>query len=121
MAHRSINVAQDFVYAGRDGYVPHLERLLRAHARGEEVLHAAVIVVEGHHAVASVGERPGGVQDSLQYGVELQALVDAKAGLAQPGQTLPQRLILSLQPVGLVHGWVASLSVWGTDLRVRRI
>ena len=49
------------------------------------------------------GQRPGGVQNALQHRVEVKALVDAQAGLGQPGQPVPQLRYLPLPLFGLVH------------------
>ena len=51
-------------------------------------------VQEGDDAVACPGKRPGAVQDSLEHRLEIEALVDAQAGLGKPGKPLPQRFIL---------------------------
>ena len=56
---------------------------------------------EGHQrAIEGPGQRTGAVYDPLQNAVEVEAPVDAKAGLAQPGEAVPQRLIFSPQLVG---------------------
>ena len=54
---------------------------------------------EGDHAVAGQGEDTCRVQHLTQHGVQVQALVDAQAGLAQPGQPFPQGPGLSQQVV----------------------
>ena len=51
---------------------------------------------------ASVSDRAG-VQNALQHRVEVKALVDAQAGLGQPGQPVPQLRYLPLPLFGLVH------------------
>ena len=57
-------------------------------------------VVEGHQrAIAGLGQRTGAVYDPLQNGVDVEAPADAKAGLAQPGEAVPERLIFSPQIV----------------------
>ena len=58
------------------------------------------IVEEGHHPVASSRQRPGRVQDPLHHRVEIQAVVDAQAGLAQLGQAPTQSLYLRIASGG---------------------
>ena len=70
---------------------------------GEEVLYPSGLVKERDHPVAGLRQRPGGVQHALQHRVEVEALVDAQAGLAQPGQPFPQGLVLSQQVVFPCH------------------
>ena len=93
------------------GQVPQLLRLPGGHPGGEEVPNPSRIVEEGDHPVAGAGQRPGGVQDPLQHRVQVQALVDAEAGLAQPGQPVPQRLILLRQVVGVLQLFT-SIGLW---------
>ena len=59
---------------------------------------------EGHQgAIAGPGQRTGAVYDPLQNGVDVEAPADAKAGLAQPGEAIPQRLIFSPQHGGFLE------------------
>ena len=54
-------------------------------------------------AVAGAGQQTGAVQHLLATPrIRVQALVDAQAGLAQPGQAVSEGLILSRQVVGLL-------------------
>ena len=53
--------------------------------------------------VAGAGQGPGAVQDSLEHRREVQAPVDAQAGLGEGGQPLPQRLDLLGQLVCPVY------------------
>ena len=69
---------------------PQPRRLLRGHARGEEVAGNPGGVVEGDDAVAGGGEGAGRVQDALEHGLHVQVLGDAQAGLAEQRQPLPQ-------------------------------
>ena len=75
---------------------PQLPGLLRGHPRGQELLHPAPVVEEGHHAVAGRCQRPGGVEHALEHGFEFQALVDAQAGLAEARQPLLERLEIAV-------------------------
>ena len=69
----------------------------------EEVLYPPPVVQEGDDPVAGAGQRPGAVQDPLEHGVEVQALVDAQAGLAEAGQPLPQGLVFPGQLICVSH------------------
>ena len=77
---------------------PQPGRLLRGHARGEEVAGNPGGVVEGDDAVAGAGEGTGRVQDALEHGLHVQVLGDAQAGLAEQGQPLPQFRYLPVSP-----------------------
>ena len=86
--------------------------------RGEEVLPVAGVVRKGHHAVTGAGQGTGTVQDTLEQRVEAQAPVDAQAGLAEPGEPLPQRLdfpqqfVLPVRPstsIGSITGQLCHL------------
>ena len=91
--------------------VPQLSGLLGGHPGGEEVLYPSRIVEERNHTVACAGQGPGTVQDTLQHRLEVEALIDAKAGLAQPGEAVPQGRYLPFTLFGAVH--VPNLySVW---------
>ena len=82
------------------GQVPKPRALFGGDAGGDEGLYAPG-VVEGHQrAIAGPGQRTGAVYDPLQNGVEVEAPADAKAGLAEPGEALPQRLVFSPQHGG---------------------
>ena len=54
--------------------------------------------------VAGSRQRPGRVQHPLQHRGVVEALVDAQAGLAQPGQALPQDLVVPFHPRHLRRG-----------------
>ena len=69
----------------------------------EEVLYPPRVVQEGDDPVARPGQRPGAVQDPLEHRPEVQALVDAQAGLAEAGQSLPQGLIFPGQLICVFH------------------
>ena len=77
--------------------------LFRSQPGGDEVLYPPRLVQQGDDAVAGAGQRAGAVQDPLQHRVEVEALVDAQAGLAQPGQPVPQLRYLPLKIVCLFH------------------
>ena len=68
------------------------------------VLYAPGVVpkaTKGHQrAIAGPGQRTGAVYDPLQHGIVVEIFGDAKAGFAQPGEAIPQRLIFSPQTVG---------------------
>ena len=59
-----------------------------------------MLVEGGNPAVAGTGQRPGAVDDLLQDDVQVQALIDAQAGLAQPGQTVLEDRYLWVARVG---------------------
>ena len=80
-----------------------LPALLGSQPGIEEVLYPPGIVEEGDDPVAGAGQRSGAVQDSLQHRLEVQALVDAQAGLAEAGQALPQRLVFPGQITSVTH------------------
>ena len=71
-------------------HLPQPLRLGCGKAGGQEVLHSPCRVQGGHHAVLSAGQRPGAVQDPLQNRVQLQAVADEEAGLAEAGLALQQ-------------------------------
>ena len=84
--------------------------LFGSQAGGDEVLQLPLPVQGGNpaHPRAGQGARP--VHDPLEHDVQVQVFGDADAGLAQPGEPLPQGLILAeqiafflqlLTPVGL--------------------
>ena len=78
---------------------PEQFRLLASQPGGQEALHPVLMVEQGHHAVAGASQGPGGVQRPLEDTIEVEALVDAEAGLAEPRQTLLQGLDLPVPVV----------------------
>ena len=70
------------------GQVQKLPVLFGRHPGEEEVPGTTRVVQEGHHSVAGSRQRPGRGQDPLHHRGVVEALVDAQAGLAQPGQAL---------------------------------
>ena len=82
---------------------PYALRLLRGHAGSEERVHRSRVIEEGDDAVAGAAEQARAVQHLLQDGVELEALVDAEAGLAEAREALAKGLVLALQVAGLGH------------------
>ena len=80
-----------------------LPGLLGSQPGVEEVLYPPPVVQEGDDPVAGAGQRPGAVQDPLQHRPEVQALADVQAGLAEPGQPLPQGLVFPGQLPGIPH------------------
>ena len=72
----------------------------RRQAGGYGVLELPGLVEGDNPAVAGTSQRPGAVYDLLQDGVQIQALIDAKAGLNQPGQAVPENLYLWVVLVG---------------------
>ena len=77
--------------------------LLWSQPGGDEVLYPPRFIQEGDDAVARPGQRAGGVQHPLEHRVEVEALVDAQAGLAEPGQPVPQLRYLPRLIVCLFH------------------
>ena len=77
------------------GQLPEQPDLLGGHPGGEEVRYPSRIVQEGDDTVAGFGQRPDGDQNALQHRVEVEAFVDAQAGLAQPEQPVSQLRYLS--------------------------
>ena len=67
--------------------------LFGSQAGGDEVLQLPLLVQGGDpaHPRAGQGARP--VHDPLEHDAQVQVLGDAQAGLAQPGEALPQGLI----------------------------
>ena len=72
-------------------------------AGGDEVLEPSCIVEDGDaaHPCAGQGARP--VQDPLQHGIEVEVFGDMQAGLAQPGEPLPERRYLPHRVVWSLH------------------
>ena len=85
------------------GKLPEPLGLLGGHPGGEEVLHFARIVRQGHDPVAGSRQRARRVENLLQHRVEVEALVDAPAGLAEARETLPQPGDLRGRVVSWVH------------------
>ena len=77
--------------------------LLRRQARRDEVPQLPRVVKRGYPTHPCPGQRPGSVHDPLQYRLEVEALVDTKTRLTQPGQAVSQRVDLSSEFVGLAH------------------
>ena len=85
------------------GKLGELPGLLGSQPGVEEVLYTPAVVQEGDDPVAGAGQRPGAVQDPLEHRPEVQALVDAQAGLAEAGQPLSQGLVFLGQLPGIPH------------------
>ena len=79
----------------------------------EEFLYPPPIVQEGDDPVAGAGQRPGAVQDPLEHRLEVQALVDAQAGLAEAGQPLPQGVVFQGQIPGVTHSYDLRSGLYG--------
>ena len=77
--------------------------LFRSQPGGYEVLYLPRLIQQGDDAVARPGQGAGAVQHPLEHRVEVEALVDAQAGLAQAGQPVPQLRNLSRLIVCLFH------------------
>ena len=75
--------------------------LLGGHARGDESLMPARFVDDGEAPEACAGQFAGAVDHDLQHAVELEALVDVEAGLAQPQHPLAQRTQRCLPEAGV--------------------
>ena len=59
---------------------------------------------------------PGGVQNTLHHGFEVEPLVDAQADLIQPGKTLPQGLdfvVGVLRPISISFLHVVGIRLSG--------
>ena len=69
----------------------------------QEVLDPSPVVQEGHHPVAGAGQGAGRVQRPLEHLVEVQALVDAQAGLTETGEAFLQGLEVPVKLFRLVH------------------
>ena len=76
---------------------------LRCQAGGDEVLDPPRIIQQCDHAVAGAGQGASAVQHPLKYCLEVQAFVDAQAGLAQLGETVAQGSDLLLKMLVLWH------------------
>ena len=85
------------------GYLPQQLVLAGSRAGDQEFLYASRFIEGGDESVASVRQRPGAVQDALQHRVEVDALVDAQAGLAQPGEAVSGRLDSLISLVGILQ------------------
>ena len=85
------------------GKLGELAALLGGQSGVEEVLDAPGVVQEGDDAVAGAGQGAGAVQDALEHVVEVQALADAQAGLAEAGQPLAQGLVFFTQLAVVLH------------------
>ena len=92
-----------------------------AGSRGEDRLGAALFVHRRDEAVPGSGENPGRVEHLLQHRVELEALVDANTGIAQPRQALLELLYPSVSLVWSVQVVVSSNrpDSWGKERRQR--
>ena len=77
--------------------------LFRGQPGGYKVLYLPRLIQQGDDAVAGAGQGAGAVQHPLKHRVEVEALVDAQAGLAEAGQPVPQLRNLPLRPVCLFH------------------
>lgn len=70
------------------------------------------LVNGGDASAAGPGEATGAVDDTLEHHVQVEALVDAQAGLAQPGHPFPQGFDLS-QKIVLPVPSPSSSPQWG--------
>ena len=105
------NPAQALEEPRRFGHPPQPLRLLGRQPGGEQGLRLSFVVQQDDGPVARLCQVAGRVQDALQHGVEVQALVDAHARLALPGEPLPQGRYLLVPPVCLAHlllSWLTS-------------
>ena len=110
----SLNAAERHLF----GRLSHkLPTLIGGQAGGQKVLHLLCIVKGGDYAVAGVGQRPGAVEDLLQYRVGVEALVDAEAGLAQLGEAVAQHFNLLVALVVVIQ---LIISLMMPDTRVYR-
>ena len=98
-SQRSLDLVQVLEEPQALGQVPVPRAFFRGDAGGHEGLYAPGGVEGRQRAIAGPGQLTGAVYDPLQDGVEVEAPADAKAGLAQPGEAVPQRLIFSPQLV----------------------
>ena len=89
--------------------------LLGSQAGGEELAGLPAGIDGRDRTVAGAGQRAGALDDLLQNGVQVEACADAQDGRAQPGETVPQHLVLLPQFIGILQrghllpdGFVAS-------------
>ena len=93
-----------FMYSkslGPSEVLPQPLRVVGAHARNEVVFHLARFVQGGDEGVSGARHGAGAVQDALQRRLDVEALIDAQAGAAEPGQPVPQRRYLTVSFVRL--------------------
>ena len=102
-SQRSGKVPEVFEEPRPVGPVGQLLVLGGSEAGADEVLGLPRVVDGRDHAVAGAGQRAGAVDDLLQDGVDVEARADAQDRRAQPGDALPQRLVLSPQFVGTLQ------------------
>ena len=72
-------------------------------AGGDEVLELSRVVEDGYAANPCAGQGARPVQDPLQHGIEVEVFGDVQAGLAQPGEPLPERHYLPHRVVRSIH------------------
>ena len=77
------------------GPVRQLLVLGRREAGADEVLDLPRVVESRDHAISRAGQRAGAVDDLVQDGGDVEARADAQDRRAQPGEAVPQRLVLS--------------------------
>ena len=97
-------VAQVLEEAHPLGHLPKFSRLLGSKAGGKAVLNLARGVKEGDDAVLGGGQVPRAVQHPLEHRLEVQAFVDAAAGLAETGEAFSQGGDLFPRFLGWWHG-----------------
>ena len=77
--------------------------LFRGQPGGYKVLYLPRLIQEADDALARPGQGAGAVQHPLEHRIEVEALVDAQAGLAEAGQPVPQLRNLPRLIVCLCH------------------
>ena len=73
------------------------------HAGGDEGHQLPGLVERGKAADPRAGQGARSIHDLSQDGIEVEVLGDAETGLAQPGEAVPQRLVLSHHFVGVIQ------------------
>ena len=99
----SVDVAEVLEEHHPFGQVREPPVLFRSQPGGYKVLYLPRLIQEGDDAIARPGQGAGAVQHPLEHRIEVEALVDAQAGLAEAGQPVAQLRYLPLRPVCLCH------------------
>ena len=87
-AGQAAQVAVDRLPAG---HLPEAVELFGGNARGQHLLPLTIPVQHDEDAVAGARQGARRIQNVLQHGVEVDALVDAQAGRAEAREAVPQR------------------------------
>ena len=99
-AGKSAEVLEELLTRGQ---FPQLPGFIGGQAGDEEFLRLARPVQGGDQGIPGAGQCAGAVQDALQHRVQVKALVDAQAGLAEAGQPLPQGFDFPAEVAVILH------------------